>query len=403
MTGRRRIELDEHEAVDVPLSQEDLRGLLSEGAKAVDVTPTLEKGTFRIKAKSRVGMLSIGEIDLLIHPKIPLQNVFVLMEPARVPLDLRSEVVGYGAYDEITPAFAAFFARLLEHTLARGMRRDYVLTADDLVAVRGRIDLSRAVRSPVATPLACRFEEHTLDTPHHRLLKAAALRLVRLQGIGDRNRETLRHLLMWFGEVGDCPPPPQAVLRKGFTRLDAYYEPAVRLAALVLDRSSLRDSFGEVTASGFLIDMNKVFETFVETRLADALAGDLVVRGQAETHLDVESTVRMVPDLVFEKHGVPVYVGDAKYKLTDELPGVDADLYQLLAYATALGLDEGVLVYAHAGEAVAPEQVQVRGAGTRLWARRLPLHGSPAFIRSEISRLAEWIADRAASSRAHAA
>lgn len=139
-------------------------------------------------------------------------------------------MIGFGQYEELTPAFAKFFSRTLEHTLIRGMRRDYVVMEESLVAVRGRLCLEHQMRSPVLTPTHCRFDEHSSDTPHNRVLKAAANRLLGLPGVGEQNRDTLRHLLMWFGEVGDHPPPPRAVLRRGFTRLDAYYEPAVRLA-----------------------------------------------------------------------------------------------------------------------------------------------------------------------------
>ena len=40
------------------------------------------------------------------------------------------------------------------------------------------------------------------------------------------------------------------------------------------------------------------------------------------------------------------FVADIKYKLTDDSAGgSNADLYQLLAYTTALDLPEGMLIY----------------------------------------------------------
>ncbi len=57
--------------------------------------------------------------------------------------------------------------------------------------------------------------------------------------------------------------------------------------------------------------------------------------------------IRMKPDFVLHgPDGAVCAVVDAKYKAEkrDEFP--DADLYQMLAYCTALGLPEGHLVYA---------------------------------------------------------
>lgn len=187
----------------------------------------------------------------------------------------------------------------------------------------------------------------------------------------------------------------RSVLAKRFSRVDAHYEPAVRTAAMVLESTSLQDSFGEVTASSFLIDMNKVFEIFIETRLRAALVGYFDVHGQRTTHLDVDHRVRMVPDLTFLQDGRPVYVGDVKYKLGGGAIGGDADLYQLLAYVTALGVSEGVLVYAHSDDAPPPAKVRVIGTDKHLAMRRLDLRGSPGDIRASVDALAEWLLSRA--------
>lgn len=394
---RRSIPLVEYGSTVETLSQRDVRELLAIGGGAIELAPTSEPSRYRLKAGSKVGAIATSRLDVLIRPKIPIENVFLLLEPARVPIDLRSEVIGFGQYEELTPAFAAFFARMLEHTLIRGMRRDYVVMEESLVAVRGRLQMERQMRSPVLTPAHCRFDEHSIDTPHNRVLKAAANRLVRLPGIGVQNRNTLRHLLMWFGEVGDHPPAPRAVLRRGFTRLDAYYEPAVRLACMILDGASLDHGLGDVTANTFLIDMNRAFEAFLEVRLAASLRGTLTVRGQVATHLDADRQVRMRPDLLFLRNETAAYVGDAKYKVTSDITGVDSDLYQLLAYTTALGLSEGVLIYAQSDEAVTPAAVQVSKAGKRLQIRRIDLRGNPATIRRAVEELASWIASRVAT------
>lgn len=120
------------------------------------------------------------------------------------------------------------------------------------------------------------------------------------------------------------------------------------------------------------------------------------MRGQVATHLDADRRVRMKPDLLFLRNETAAYVGDAKYKVTSDITGVDSDLYQLLAYTTALGLSEGVLIYAQSDEAVTPAAVQVSKAGKRLQIRRIDLRGNPATIRRAVEELASWIASRVA-------
>ena len=109
--------------------------------------------------------------------------------------------------------------------------------------------------------------------------------------------------------------------------------------------------------------------------------------------------VRTYPDLVWsDEAGRPRAVVDAKYKAQkyDSFP--DADLYQALAYATALGLDAAHLVYAKGSEPA--RHYVVRHCGVRLVAHVLDLNLPPASLLQEVARLADRV--RAASSTASA-
>ena len=181
-----------------------------------------------------------------------------------------------------------------------------------------------------------------------------------------------------------------------FTRLNEHCRPAERLARLILSGSSILDAVGAAGAAVFLVDMNKVFEEFVESRLRRYLVGRLAVRGQCPCRLDITGAVRIKPDLVFNSPGRDLmYVADTKYKVTADGYGREADYYQLLAYTAALDLDEGLLIYCqHDGTAPA-QQIQVRHLGTRLLTWAVRLDRKPRDVEDEMRTLADHIAERA--------
>ena len=174
-----------------------------------------------------------------------------------------------------------------------------------------------------------------------------------------------------------------------------------------------------------MLDMNELFERFVTERLRRALRGRLDVKDQHRDRLDEERTVTIKPDLLFQSGGSPRFVGDIKYKLTDEAArGRHPDYYQLLAYTTALDLPEGVLIYclnanlsddpddngsiaglprrfATEGSAspgaAAASSVRVRHAGKVLHPYALDLSGTPDDVAKNVRELADWIANRAAA------
>jgi len=97
----------------------------------------------------------------------------------------------------------------------------------------------------------------------------------------------------------------------------------------------------------------------------------------------------MRPDLVWYLNGAPAAVIDAKYKAEKPAGFPDADLYQMLAYCTALRLSDGHLVYAR-GNA---EEVThtVRHAGITIHAHTLDLGVPPIDLLKQVNELAARI------------
>ena len=198
--------------------------------------------------------------------------------------------------------------------------------------------------------------------------------------------------------MADVAVEPDDLDRIAITRLNAHYEPALRLARLLLANLTLVDQRGGTTASSFLVDMNKLFERFVTERLRRALRGRLEVRPEPPVQLGEgrAGRVLMKPDLEFRRRTAEVYVGDIKYKLTADARARNADYYQLLAYTTALDLPEGVLIYCLADGGRPERSVTVRHAGKVLHTRAIDLTGSAADVAAELAAMANWIAERAA-------
>jgi 5-methylcytosine-specific restriction enzyme subunit McrC len=102
-----------------------------------------------------------------------------------------------------------------------------------------------------------------------------------------------------------------------------------------------------------MFDLWRVFEDFVTTALSEALrsfGGHSV--SQKSLSLEVKERVDMRPDLLWYRDGVVQAVVDAKYKAERPDGFPNADLYQMLAYCTVLGLPEGHLVYTKGNEPV---------------------------------------------------
>ena len=155
----------------------------------------------------------------------------------------------------------------------------------------------------------------------------------------------------------------------------------------MLSSTSFDQRFGTVSVSGFLVSMPEVFEDFVCAGLRVVLdrhggRGRLPWPG----FLDEARVIPIRPDLVWELDGSPRMVADAKYKSEKPAGFPQADLYQLLAYCTALDLTDGHLVYARGEEVAAVHRVH--GTAVRIHCHTLDLEDDPAGLVSQLDSIA---------------
>ncbi|MBO8149928.1 hypothetical protein HND25_26835 [Rhodococcus erythropolis] len=189
------------------------------------------------------------------------------------------------------------------------------------------------------------------------------------------------------------PPTAGAEPSPARTRLNERYHWALQLSELITEHRSIEHRIGTVVVRGFVLDMWKVFEDFLMTTTAAAIArrgGRGVRPGSGPTRfLDHGRTVTIEPDLTWcNSDGKPVAVIDAKYKTTAAgKRGPNADMYQLTAYCTALGLREGHLIYAKGD--TASHAVEVVGADITIYCHALDLTTPPAELLASIDVLVE--------------
>ncbi|MXY09463.1 MAG: hypothetical protein F4033_16980 [Acidimicrobiaceae bacterium] len=385
------------------------------GGRYLSVESGEHSRQWRVSAHNYVGSINVAGLQVLVRPKIPLRNLFLLLEVGLRPQDWHDEAVRFETTGDLLPALVSFFARTTETTLARGLYHSYREQHDQLVALRGRVDIARQLTQPgVAIPTACKFTEFTADLIENSYLKAAVTRSLRVARVQAIDRRRLMQHLVTLEDVGDVRHHHSDHDRVVFGQLNEHYRPALRLARLVLANLTLQDIVGETQASSFMLDMNALFERFVAERLQRALRGRLDVKAQDHDRLDEERTIAIRPDLVFRTAGAPSFVADIKYKLTDDAAaGRHADYYQLLAYTTALNLPEGVLIYcldanrpddpdndnpaagAQATGAPAIRSIRVRHTDKVLHTYALDLSRTTQDIASNLSELADWIEERA--------
>ena len=382
------IELREGDpAVDVPLDRGV--GELLALSDVVSAAPSIAPGLWTLAPASKVGVIRIGELEVWIRPKVDIRRIVFMLGYALNPRGWRDADVPLSDAPDLMTAVAYAFARQAERATGQGLLQGYRTVEEALPVVRGRIreadQMRRRFGLPV--PIEVRFDEFTVDIAENQLLKAATERLLRLPHLSTAARRTLRRLLLVLLADVSSLPGGQRSPRWQQTRLNTRYHVALRLAELVLAAQSFEQQRGNLRVGGFLFDMARIFEDFVGIALREAMAprGGRVSL-QYPTHLDVGSQVPMRPDIVWLDGSRALAVADAKYKAEKPAGFPQADLYQMLAYCTALGLPRGHLIYARGNEL--PAKYEVLNASVEITCHALDLDVEPRQLLLQVQRLA---------------
>jgi 5-methylcytosine-specific restriction enzyme subunit McrC len=376
----------------IALSAEE-RDALRRLHPGIRIEPTLgATDLYDLTADQRVGVISLPSVVIEVRPKVPMSSVLFLVSYACDAAFLFSDRPEFAENDNLADIIAIMLARLVVHATRRGLLNGYRTEDESLQAPRGRVlfDEQNRRRFGISPPIEVRHDVFTPDILENRLLLSA---LRGMNSTGRRSDRAKRELFRAQGLLGGVSMQhfrPSTIPEVVFTRLNQHYLPAISLAALVLRSASLDIGQNGPRGSAFLIDMNVVFERFVRTALRATMGVDnasFPERAPA-TFLDQAAVVPLKPDLCLVENQKITWIGDAKYKRLPSGAYTNADLYQLLAYAVALNLTGGTLIYA-ADEGVRRTEHVVLEAGKRLRVEALDLTAPPSAILRQVQEVAQ--------------
>ena len=389
----KHIELDEvGPGVERLLTPEQGRSLAGSGVVTAAPSPH-SPGVWYIGPAGKVGAARVGGIEIHIKPKVSIGRLLFLVGYAQHAAAWRLETVPVAEAADLVPVVAQALWRQTERATHQGLLPGYILVEESSQVLRGRLRESEQLHRHhgLPLPLEIRHDEFTVDIPENQILRTACERMLTIPRVDAEAQRMLRRLLRDFADVtaltrGDPVPLWQP------SRLNSRYHTALRLAELVLQATSVEHGPGGVAVNGFLLDMPRLFEDFITVALREALVAAYGGRvdDQDRNYFDEATKVVLRPDIVWKIYGSPVAVIDAKYKAEKPAGYPNADLYQLLAYCTVLGLRTGHLVYAKGNED--PAHHVVRRSGIEIFCHAVDLDQLPDGLLVQMRDLAERIA-----------
>jgi len=346
------IRLHEYTPQEVELTPEDAAFISTELSKRISISRHVSLDLYVLNPAQYVGVVSLPSGRRIeSSPKVDLQNLFHMLAVAfELESPFRPQTSLFNRLDELFEFVAEYFVELVENRISSGLHRSYVTTQENLTKMRGRISFAEDLRQNYVLRhrTFCEFSEFTWDIPENQIVRQVA-HMLSGWTFRPRVRHRLARIDAALAEVRPTRMPATAINGFKYHRLNDDYRQLHQLCRLFLEGASLSEDFGTFNFRTFLIDMNQLFEAFVTQVLKESARHPMTVSAQTPVYLACDKTrkqkVRMRPDIMVSAHGAPVLVADCKYKKVDLDEYKNHDMYQLLAYCTATGVDSGLLIY----------------------------------------------------------
>ena len=273
----RQIDLREYEQSDPYTLSAIERDDLRKDVPSLTIEPAQgEHTTYHITPSSTVGAVEIGDLSVQILPKIGIPQLLSLACYA-MGVYKPQEQRRFDFHEEpaLPDTLALALAAAARRAFARGLLHGYRTEEEALHTVRGRIRFDEQIRRRfgIAMPVEVRYDEFTDDIEENQLVKAAVARLGEMRLRSPQARRGLGWTAAMLESVSLVEYAPRDVPEVTFDRLNEHYRGAVGLSRLILRHSAFEARRGKVRATGFLMNMNTLFQEFVTVALRESLAG----------------------------------------------------------------------------------------------------------------------------------
>jgi 5-methylcytosine-specific restriction enzyme subunit McrC len=315
-------------------------------------------GKWSVCVRDAVGLVSVGQLQIIVQPKIALSHFLYLLSAAGHLPRLSDERGSVAPDASLWQLVATWFVDVADRVLRKDLLRDYEAAEDWLPAKRGQIVVLPTARAFLAGRYGfeCRYEEFSVNTPLNRILKAAAMKVLGSIVLPSTLRRQARVICSRMTDIGDLH---SSDLLTEIDRRSAYYADALQLARHVLSDQGRMPETGEATAWTFLIRTPEMVEDGLRAVLAARLSNLSSVEKRG---IRVDAGLTFTPDLVFAGGRV---VADIKYKVLGP-DWMRSDLYQIIAFGTAFhATDAAILGFEHTALDKTPKALRVGGVQVR--------------------------------------
>lgn len=258
-----------------------------------------------------------------------------------------------GTKSDLFEVLIYLFSKYTRELLNSSIYLQYEEISREMQFIKGRLNINDYISENISKgrwhKLNCTYDAFVIDNEFNQIIKYVTKLLFNVTENFD-NKKYLREILFILDDVSDETATVEQCRRTLFNPLFSEFETVRDYCELFLSHSISFDYKNDLKLFAFLLPMEYVFEDFIFGFIDKELENVSAFAQKSDTYLDEGKSFNLKPDL-WLKIGNKSIIADTKYKIIylnqqDPKKGISQnDLYQMLAYAVRLKVDEIILFY----------------------------------------------------------
>ncbi len=306
-----------------------------------------------------------------------IKNIYYMLAYAYQVLKQKNyEEIASEEFEDIQDLFAAILSKGISQQLKQGLHKEYVPMQEDMLTLRGKINIHGSMRNMYMRKkaLACEYDELSIDNTFNKIIKTTILVLIRESAVKKENKDKLKKVLVYFDEVGTLKPDEIKWSSLRYQRNNKSYEMLMNLCYFALEGMIQTTDKGIYKMATFSDEhMHKLFEKFVleyykrhHNYLSDVRAAQ--IKWDIKDNVD-ESMKKFLPTMqtdVFLRYKEKILIIDTKYYSHTMQSKYDKEslhsnnFYQIFTYVKnedkeGIGNVSGMVLYAMTNENITPD------------------------------------------------
>lgn len=343
--------------------------------------------------------------------RILIKNVYYMLSYAFKALKQNNyEQLDHEDFDHVADLFAAILGRGISQQLKQGLHREYRLENDNLITLRGKLDMRETIRNRLQKKhkIACEYDELTPNNLLNQILKTTSEILLKQQDVKVEHRNQLKRNLMFFGEVDSLDVSLIPWNRLQFQRSNVNYQLLINICYLVLNSLLMTETSGKMRLKSLIDEqeMSALYERFVLEYYiyhypdlgASPKPIDWILKDE---NVGVEFLPKMKTDITLTDKSEKTLIIDTKYyslnmqqsPYSEKQKFISSNLYQIFAYVkntktTPASKVAGMLLYAKTTEDF-NQSGDYQMNGNRIMVKTLDLNQDFVAIAKQLDNIVE--------------